>query len=237
MKYDILYIKGRPSINRDEELRYSLRSLQRYCYNYNRIFITGECPDFINLRKVIYTKEKDIGCPMINHWWKVHQTIKNTDISPNFVLMYDDIFFMGCQDMMKIPAYFKGFLESARSGGSLYQESLHNTEYWLMKNGHSTYDFELQKPIIYNRKKFLKLEKIFRPMMNDNPAMAVRSIYGNLFEKMPTYKEDIKIREADVRVENLSALHTCFSVSDKAFSCHVLPWLKENFQTKSRYER
>lgn len=237
MRYDILYIKGQTSINGDEELRYSLRSLERYGCYYKRIFITGECPDFIDQRKVIYTKEQDIGCPMINHWWKVHQTIKKTDISPNFVLMYDDIFFMGVQDMTKIPYYFKGFLGNARNGGTLYQESLRNAEQWLLNKGRSTFDFELHKPIIYNRKNFLKLEKIFGPMKDENPAMAVRSIYGNLFVKYPTYQEDIKIREADVRVENLSALHSCFSVSDKAFTCHVLPWCKEHFQTKGRYEK
>lgn len=91
---DVLYIKGKQSNNYDSELKYSLRSLDVCVSDIGRVFITGECPNFVDKSKVVFTPENDIGCPMINHWWKVSQTIKQTDISDNFALMYDDIFFV-----------------------------------------------------------------------------------------------------------------------------------------------
>ena len=87
---DILYIKGAKSPNNDDELRYSLRSL-KFVRDKGRVFITGNRPDFV--QNIIHIPCDDIGCRMINHWWKVTQTILQTDISDDFVLMYDDIFF------------------------------------------------------------------------------------------------------------------------------------------------
>lgn len=60
-KIDILYIKGKPSINNDLEMKYSLRSLERYVMDYGRIFITGECPEYIDQKKVVFTPADDIG--------------------------------------------------------------------------------------------------------------------------------------------------------------------------------
>lgn len=234
---DVLYIKGKPSLNNDLEMLYSLRTLEKHVKDLGRVFITGECPEFINKKKVIYTPAEDIGSPMINHWWKVDQTIRKTDIKKNFALMYDDIFITRNIKLAEYPFYQKGLLHQNQTGGDVYKESLINAAVWLMSNGKPTYDFELHIPCIYNKFKFKRLREIFEPRKDQYPGMAVRSIYGNLFETNRPYRKDIKIRTPYDGPADFIQEYDCFSVSDQAFQFKVLPWLKKNYKERSRYEK
>ena len=49
--------------------------------------------------------------------------------------------------------YIKGLLQESTNGGERYRENLKNAERWLQEHGHSTYDFEVHKPIAYNLNK------------------------------------------------------------------------------------
>ena len=109
---DILYIY-KHSKNNGEELKYSLRSLEKYVSNYGKIFITGDCPDFIDKSKVIHTPAQDIGYPMVNHWWKVRETIKKTNISNNFVLMY---IFCKANKVGRLSELCKGYVRTIFGG-------------------------------------------------------------------------------------------------------------------------
>lgn len=231
-KIDILYIKGKKSENDDLEIKYSLRSLERYVMDYGRIFITGECPEYIDQKKVVFTPADDIGTPMTNHWWKVLKTIQMTDISDYFVLMYDDIFFTTVTKLSRYIPYQRGMLGEQHTGSAAYRNCLEETKKWLEKNGLPTYDYELHIPFIYNRENFMK--------MGSTEGRAVRSTYGNMFFPRPEwapYRSDVKIRATDESPNDLPSMYDCFSVSDSAFKYEVKKWCEEHFQTKSRWEK
>lgn len=236
-RIDILYIKGKKTPNDDLEMKYSLRSLERYVVDYGRIFITGECPEYIDQTKVIYTPEKDIGTPMINHWWKVKQTIEKTDIGTEFILMYDDIFFITVQGLINMPAYCRGKLGEQRTGSIGYQKCLQETKKWLIDKGYRYQDFELHTPFKYDRNLFLALDCIYEPIKDSELGMAVRSIYGNMFYFNYEMRPDVKIRSSKDRVEDIPVKNRCVSVSDTAFKYNVQPWCESHFQTKSRWEK
>lgn len=233
---DILYIKGKISPNYDEEMKYSLRSLEKYVLDYGRVFITGDCPLFVNKSTVIHTLENDIGVPTINHWWKVSQTIKKTDISQKFALMYDDIFFVKPTKLENYPFFSKGMLEDKPFEG-FYRKSCGNAYEFLKNNGYNTNDCELHIPCIYDRDKFVELDKIFDKIKDKKDGMVVRSVYGNMFEPCMPYRDDIKIRLSTESVERVIGDADCFSVSDWVFNNNVYPWLKEHFKERSRFER
>lgn len=235
---DVLYIKGKVSENNDEEMKYSLRSLERFCIEYGRIFITGECPEYINRETVVFTPEKDIGNPMINHWWKVSQTIKKTDISEYFVLMYDDIFFTQVTNIEKIQRYWRGILGEDKRGSEDYRECLEDTKKWLRKNGITYFDYELHTPFIYGRKEFKKLDIIFDKIKDSRLGMAPRSIYGNIIsEGMDEFRRDIKIRTEFEKPEDITIKYDCFSVSESAWKYQTKRWCQEHFKQKSRWEK
>lgn len=224
---DLLYIKGSKSINNDDELRYSLRSL-RFVKDKGRVFITGECPSFV--QNIIHTPAKDIGCRTINHWWKVKQTILSTDIGENFVLMYDDIFFIKEVELSNYPYYNRGLIKDHKTGTSSYIENLKEAQRVLMKMNKPTVDYTLHIPCIYNREKFLQMD-FYEEYLNKPIAPSVRCMYGNLnFENTP-YREDLKIRSKSDKIGDVD----CFSTADDTFN-NVLPMLKGLFPRECEYE-
>lgn len=237
---DVLYIVGTGSKFGNEELKYSLRSLETYAKDFGRVFITGFCPPFIDKNKVIYTKEDDIGRPTINHWWKVRQTIQKTEISNTFVLMYDDIFFVKPIELSNYPFYQRGLLYNNNSGGNLYRESVIKASQFLVAEGCTQYNCELHIPCIYDRIKFMELDPIYEKLKKDPIGMVVRSVYANYCsqEDIPEEpRKDIKLRLSTDVVEEMVGDADCFSVSDWVYQCDTQRWLKEHFPNKSRWER
>ena len=44
---DVVYILGTGSTSNDNEIRYSLRSIEKYLIGFNVVYIVGECPKFL----------------------------------------------------------------------------------------------------------------------------------------------------------------------------------------------
>lgn len=233
---DILYIKGKESKNYDTEMLCSLRSVQKYATDLGRIFVTGECPQFIDKSKITYTQIPDIGCPAINHWWKVYNTIKKTNISTNFVLMYDDIFFLKPVKLSRILFYQKGILGESKTGGEAYQKMIEQTKQYLIHKGFTINDHELHMPCIYNKKLFMKLENVFAKYKNDKYGLAVRSVYANSFKYKQPFKEDVKVRDEKEFKEFKKRKEMCVSTSDASFPFLVGPFLEKHMTERSKWE-
>lgn len=67
---DLIYITGGRSAWQDNELRYSLRSMQKYLTNMGNVFVVGTSPDFLHTNRIIidyemnevsYTGNRGIG--------------------------------------------------------------------------------------------------------------------------------------------------------------------------------
>jgi hypothetical protein len=146
---DIVYILGNGSKTNDE-IRYSLRSIETYL-KFDRVFIVGECPSF--LKNVIHIPYKENSNPRVNHLEKVNEVIKRVpDLSENFLLMYDDIFFIRSEDIDNYPNYYKGQLERFCGEDSLFKKCLSDTKYYLEEHGKPTLNFSVHRPVIYNKK-------------------------------------------------------------------------------------
>ena len=234
---DVLYILGTGSKYNNEELRYSLRSLEKFGQNVGRVFITGECPKFVDQTKVTFLPELDIGCRAINHWWKVHQTFSKTDIGDRALLMYDDIFFCKPTDCAKYPWRWRGELPTLRPDGE-YQKSLYNAERWLEQRYMPILNYCLHQPCIYEKDKFLSMEKDFEELKLSDVAMSPRAVYANRFDVGKTdFMEDLKIRS---KVDNLDELikdRDCFSIADDCYEGPVKEWLEKNLPERSMWEK
>lgn len=231
---DVLYIY-KHSPNNGEELRYSLRSLEKNVLDVHRVVISGDCPDFINKEKVIYIETEDIGAPMTNHWWKVLNAFERTN-SDRFALMYDDIFFVKPTNLSNYPFYQKGALCDNKDGGEHYRQTLKNAELLLKRFFVSTYNHELHVPCIYEKEKFKELDFWFFCMKDDCQSAAVRSIYGNKFCSNQPYRGDIKVKDKETKIEDIVGIADCFSCSDEVFTGNTLEFLKKEFPNKSKLE-
>ena len=232
---DLLYILGQGSTENNEELKYSLRSVEKFCKGVNRIFITGICPNFINKKKVVFTKCDDPSNRNFNHFYKVYTTFMTTDISDNCLLMYDDIFFTENIDINKYPWFCCGELPVKEKNS--YERGLVNARQWLIERGMPTLNFATHTPCVYNRLLFTGLFSIFNAIKDDPTGMSVRCIYGNQFadnyERLP---EDVKIRTQRMDLDGVARKTRCFSTGDFTYNV-AKSWLSENFVWRSKWEK
>jgi len=239
---DILYILGSGSRWNNNELRYSLRSLEKHGKNYNRLFLTGEKPDFMKDNVIYnYQPDKHIGC--INHFLKVLWTFQNTDISDDILLNYDDNFFIKNVDISTCPFYYRAeVIPEAFTVNNKHTRSLLFTKQILKSLDKPVKNFEVHCPIIYNRHKFYEFAYKFTKFIDFNDkqkGLLPRSCYLNNFEVAGKYISDCKIKKIISKQEIELAIkgRDIFSISGNVISGGIVEFLKENYPNKSRWER
>ena len=231
---DVLYILGDGSKD-NKELKYSLRSLDRYVRNVGRVFITGECPKFV--KDVVYTRCDDPYCRSLNHFYKVYTTFMTTDISDNCLLVYDDIFFCKEVNAETYPWYYTP-VRSNKSFQSIYNIGLEMSYEWLNNHKFSELNFACHTPCIYNRERFCNLEPLFNKYKCDNVGLSPRIIYGNLYcSDAKEMNMDVKVRASHLSIDEFIIDKDCFSSGDETFKGNVENWLKNEFKQKSRWEK
>lgn len=103
---DILYV-----VNRDGErnLRYALRSLDKYGNGVGRVIVAGYPPDWLSDEVVKVPVEQPYESPYQNVLHTICVAIKEANISGHFLLGNDDFFLVRPTDMFNYPFYFRGW--------------------------------------------------------------------------------------------------------------------------------
>ena len=227
LKVDVIYVfrnceTPRAKLKGDEELFYSLRSVQKYLTGYRRIFIIGDEPNFLQAPGVsctcLLTKDP-YKSKQHNVARKLLLACHESRIADSFVLFNDDFFLLKPLDVLHLPFYRSGTLkmhlewqEPNREPGDPYMGAMKNTIRQLEAHGLPTTDFEVHTPIAFNK-------EILSVVLGDSFdwssqwGLLYRSLYGNYLriagERMPGH--DVKIGE------DLTAPHIKQTVGDNAF--------------------
>ncbi len=236
---DVVYVVGTGSKWGNNELRYSLRSLEHFPHR--NVVIVGELPEWC--QNVIHIDQPDMFANV--HGGKYKNVMKKTlaacqddRVSENFVLMNDDFFFL--QDCTEIKPYSIGSLEVqidqyTNDNRNQYGNALLRTKRILHSEGIlNAASYAIHYPIVYNKQKFVAMTEKFDWLAK--PA-SWRTIYGNLYFESPIYRDDPKINNEDQFEIFLKLGNDFLSTSD---SVVLLPkfqnWLAERFLNKSMYE-
>lgn len=214
---DILYYIGSGSKHNNDELRYSLRSLEQYCKDVGRVFIVGNKPNFIINCELVWVEDKF-------EWWKnafekTKAAIK-AGISKEFLLFNDDFYMLKPFEAAQYPFYHKGDIMPKPCNP--YQEVIVNTGRILKNLKKPFKHFGVHCPIRIEAEKYLSLEKYFKE------PVSARCLYGNLFCK-GIKTEDNK----GVKIKN--AKQKCFSSADWAGE-DMFEELKKMFPKPSQWE-
>lgn len=227
IKYDVVYIL-REGVKPDE-LRYSLRSIEKYL-EYRRVWFYCGLPDGIVPDR--YIEHKQLGA---SKWERARSSLLaacgNAGLTPSFWLFNDDFYLL--QPWTDEPLH-RGQLrdhirsvEAKHSGRpSGYTMQLRRCEKMLQDAGLTTYDYTLHAPMLIDRK--LMLEALHR--FPDCPMF--RSIYGNYAGIGGTYCEDNKVATVGGKSKPGAAF---LSSGDKAFKS-LQPFLDGIFPEPSRFE-
>lgn len=230
---DIVYfVKDTP---RNEELRYSLRSVAKNM-PHRRIWIFGGLPK--NILPDVYVKVNQCG---ETKWDKVRAMYKmaceNKEVTSNFIMFNDDFFIM--QPINSLEPLYRCDLDkhivilekNFNNKPSPYTRLLRQSSAKLKGLGKSPLSYELHTPFIFNKKKFLKL-------LNTYPEQhCCRTMYGNLYSVGGKQSKDVKVfsSKTELDYKNLQFLSTDDSVV--SVNNDIWRYIKRQFNQKCEYER
>lgn len=229
---DLLYILGSGTCDNYNEIRYSLRSVERYVKNVDRVIVIGEDAGFFS-DEVEFCPVKEVhGNKGFRISQKIMYAVKNEIVWDRFMYLSDDYFFTREIDAENYPYYHRRDLMN-RGTTSAYGKILRSTAEYLQSIDKPTLNYELHVPIIYDAKKFRSLQKHFKKGKADRHGFTVRSLYGNIFYVDNVFRLDSKMNKFD---ENLLKVD-CFSCSDVSWRTGVKEYLQKEFPNKSKYEK
>lgn len=232
---DIVYFVKESETN--DELKYSLRTVEKN-WPYRYVWFCGGCPKDLKPDKKFRFQQKGL-----NKWEKVRNSIRlaceNEEISEDFWLFNDDFFILKPYDEdMKpqyngqISSYIDSIVKKHNGSHSQYTLRLADAIRALAEAGLNTYNYEVHKPMLINRKKALEVLDKFPNV----PGF--RSIYGNYWKIGGTDRHDMKIKQWSYDSMDLVENEWDFlSTSDSSFaSGEVGAFIKQNFKERSRFE-
>ena len=224
-----LYIVGDGSKYNDMELRYSLRSVEKYG-NPENVHIIGHKPDFIGGVNHIPYKETDNS--YTNVWNKLLVGCREIQ-DTNIIVMNDDFFLL------------KGYNFATYSDGAIpdrikseiinnkFRSVLTNTFKTLMLCSLGTTCYENHTPMPVN------LSDLYQVLMSFNRQypMCWRSLYGNIYgrnvSELPNIKLGLETQQAAIK---LIHQRPCYSVGDDfLISCDE--FFDTLYPVKSRWEK
>ena len=255
-KVDILYVIGLGSINGNAELKYSLRSVAKYCRGVGRVLISGDIPSFVGGKASAHLCH-DISVPG-KHWNMLHKItegIRAFSITEPFLFSCDDHFFTRCTDLRQWECRVRNNHiytadewrnDHGRSPGR-YQRSIVATGELLRSNGLPDVNTVWHGDMWIDPRYLDDVLKIAN-------ANARHSVYGfepmMLFEAFRRADKNRRLElaethmRADVKSKTFSDCmlnaekHGCFSTADSAWQNGELrKWFSRTFPERSEYER
>ena len=235
---DICYILGRGSKFNNNEIRYSLRSIEKHLSNYRNVYIIGELPEFI--KDVIHIPMDDMQiCKETNIYAKVLRACKEDSISDDFLFFNDDHFLNADFDAEKFPNFYKCDLTvTIRKVRNMYRKPVLNTARLLSELKLTTLNFDIHTPIIYNKNKFVDVMTKYNWTVKH--GYIVKSLYGNsigisdgvLIDKDYKLNGDYGYE----RFKELISKTKIWSIGDKALCDNLTVVLNELYPMPSKWE-
>jgi hypothetical protein len=237
---DILYVLGKGSNWHNNEIRYSLRSLQNLPHN--RVFVIGERLDwFQNIYHI--PADDPYRNKQRNTIRKLRLATEHPALGDEFILFNDDFYVLKPID--HLPVYYRftmkemvehfslykkeKLLQSDNSKKYVYEEAILNT-YKRFPDG---LDYSLHMPMTFNKEKLRST--LWR--LGAKPVL-LRSEYGNDHCIGGTKHHDVKLQGSDIFVPKIHGQWDFISSDDHIKRRNVLQqFLSERFPHPSKYEK
>lgn len=249
---DLLYVVNkRFSYCGEHELRWSLRSIEKFGKGIENIFIVGDIPEFINDNVVkIPHKDKfenpknkiEVHANITDH---ILYAINSNNISSDFVVSMDDHYILKDVDYNDYPFYVKDAdygsgisnLPEEIEDGSDYIESLVHTSKILIKYGLPTKNFILHRNFKCNKDIWNECSEKFSEFTSGVEPFAFTLNYQyskNPFEFVKD--KDVKLTCRNFETKDYSSIKFLSSY-DLVEYCRLFDFLESLYKNKSSYEK
>lgn len=231
----------------NNEIRYCLRSLERNLIDLGKVFIIGERLEWMS-NQVIFipypdTFKENKDANIIN---KVIRACKEEGVSENFIRISDDQILLKPTLSKNITPLYNGNLEKIfrklpDNQINRFRKRLRNTKDILLKEGKTTFNYEIHIPTLVNKQSFIDILESYNYGV-EGEGFTINSLYLNninsplakqvegekvQFEKEFGDKEYIKNSIKD-------ALYLGYN--DKGLSSELKFEIMHLFPIKSKYE-
>ena len=238
----------------NQELRYTLRSIEKYASNIRKIWLVGNSPSWVKNVELLPTSQP------LDKWLNTRNNIETACrcdlISDNFILFNDDfILTKEIRYWDHFNGFHRGTLFEAECkyqhfpDKNIWREGFHFNRQILIlagcgKDNDEPLNYEVHIPVVFNKEKRLNLfeRPEFRKYRNESePLLFQRSIYFNLYPsvcqkqindcKIFTDIKDLSMFDYGV----LSVAQNVIGNRDKAPLLHT--WLDSTLSNKSYFEK
>lgn len=228
---DIVYFVKESETN--DELKYSLRTLDNWPYRY--VWFCGGCPADLRSDKRLKIPQKGF-----NKWEIVRKNIRlaleNEEISENFWLFNDDFFILkpfttdAPQYDGELIDYIESIIKKNNGSESQYTLRLRGTIEALEKIGCTTLNYEVHKPMLINKQMGLEI-------LNRFPNVpGFRSLYGNYYQIGGINRRDVKIRATSYDMSVVDEWDFLSTSDDSFKNGDVGRYIRDKFKERSRFE-
>ena len=245
---DIVYIFN--GYKSGEEMRYSMRSIERFGQNVGRVWLLGHKPDWCSdaVTEIEYTCDKSLYKE--NDITKAIFTAAREPELPNrFLICADDYFYIAPTDFDNYPIYQKAAqlpantIGKEKMGGINYVQSVVNTRALLTAAGLPTGNYSQHCCFPADKKLMAEFRHVFDAAMFLPHGAVFDSLMANIIidktGEQPVPRRDNKIKTAanlaDLRHQIGESEH-CFSTTEQALNYGVRHILAQMFPEKSKYE-
>lgn len=238
MKPDIVYIYSHQASKwRGQELKYSLRSLERYGRNYGKVYIVGDKPPYLN-DKIIHIKKEDKAA---NKERRIYEKLlcacQTEEISNPFLLFNDDYFLTRSIDLSLIGYFYFDRLENkvkSRKLNDIYRNALKNTAQALTERGLPTKHFDIHFPMKYYKDKFIEVMTGYD--WEVRYGYVIKSLYANSLKIQGEDKPDHKIYLSHNKREIREVVKNSDIFSTDKITRALAEILQELYPNQSSYE-
>jgi hypothetical protein len=161
----------------NNEIRFSLRSVEKNVAGLGKIFVVGERPEW--LINVVHIPLGDLhSVPWRNAYAKTSEVCKLSELSDDFLFMNDDFFILRPIDIFSYPYYYSKQLRCMNNLHRAYPAEI--LKHWAeagLDPSRGVHSFAVHRPIRYNKELYLKM-----PIINkDSLGFSPRSFYANYY--------------------------------------------------------
>lgn len=231
---DLVYILGTGSQWNNNEIRYSMRSVEKNVPHRN-IVIVGYLPRFA--RNVVHVPCRDpYRNKLQNSIHKTAKIVKEKRISERFAIMNDDFFFL--KPLEKILNFYKGsmaeMIRTHPTKNGYYFEAAKRTRDMLKEKGIVPKDYSLHYPMILEKRKVARILSMF-----DHRAEGYlfRTVYANYYNLGGYVRKDSKVKSMpELKMKRIKQSDMISTSDGIAMQSSFREWIHKKFPEPSKYE-
>lgn len=233
MSVDIVIPLGTGSKWQDNEIRYALRSIEKYLRSYGNIFIIGRERKW--LKDVLFIEaQENYTEKQLSIFNKLLKAAKDERVSETFCYWHDDHCLLRELEVREIKNWCSGTLDRLMvvTKGS-YQRTVINSNRYLKQKGYGNRHFDIHVPMLMEKEKVRLLEG-----EDWKREHIIKSLYGNKFGLAGEEMRDLKFNKAFPRDEIMKAIdgRLFFSYGERGCKMAMKGVLQELYPEKSKFE-